>query len=296
MNSSIEYYKHPALSRSKLLDLHKSPLFFWHKHVSGEYEQEETEAMVMGRLVHSLILEPDTVEAKYIIKPADINRKGKANQEKYDQWVEKHKDKTIITEKMLNHAKAMCKSVFSNEDLMSILDNSEKEKPILFKYKGHEFKTLIDAYSDNNIIIDLKTTCDFKPLSVQSCDAIKLGYDIQCYLYSQAVMYNNAKKSQFDRQLRPTFLFVNISKAQPFATFITDAGELYEYGKYRTNKLLVQYELLVNKFGLTKENPWPILGDCDNQIVELKLPSFAKYELETALSDAEQSFELVSNY
>lgn len=67
-----EYLTAEGLSFHGMKDLAVSPLHYWHKHRSGQFREEDRDALRWGRIMHTFLLEPDAFGDRYAVAP----RKG----------------------------------------------------------------------------------------------------------------------------------------------------------------------------------------------------------------------------
>ena len=74
-----EYRQDPGISRSDLFEMRKSPLHFQYQMT---HPKEDTPALLFGRALHKMILEPGDFESEFAVCPT-VNRRTKAGQEQY---------------------------------------------------------------------------------------------------------------------------------------------------------------------------------------------------------------------
>ena len=74
-----EYRQDPGISRSDLFEMRKSPLHFQYQMT---HPKEDTPALLFGRSLHKMILEPGYFESEFAVCPT-LNRRTKAGQEQY---------------------------------------------------------------------------------------------------------------------------------------------------------------------------------------------------------------------
>jgi len=201
-------------------------------------EFKVSKAMDFGTLVHSLILEPDTVMDKYVVLDdaeiiKEIGGKRPTSTKKYAEFLSDFKKQ------------AGTKMVVSRVDwgtAMLIVDKVEKlglfddtfvdgipERKYFNTVKGfsHEFKghCIID-YDRPDMSIDLKTTS--KPLSKFRFDANEFGYDIQASL-TRAM---NGKD----------FYFVVVQTVEPFDVGFFSCSEAFlKRGDMKIQKAINRY-------------------------------------------------------
>lgn len=77
--SNADYHAHPAVSSSQLKHMLRTPAHF---KASLETSKEPSDAMKLGSLVHTLLLEPHLVDYEYTVMPKFDRRtkQGKARQ------------------------------------------------------------------------------------------------------------------------------------------------------------------------------------------------------------------------
>lgn len=160
-----------ALSSSSMKMLLDSPKTF--SNVMKYGSNESSPALLMGRVIHVMILEPQNFED--IFEVVDVASKNtKAFKE-----AQKDNPKTCITRKDLEAGERMADAFNRNEIALSYLSGSECEVPMVDIIGGFPFRGKADIQRGGEII-DLKTTTDIKAFRYS---ADKYGYDLQCYIY-----------------------------------------------------------------------------------------------------------------
>lgn len=174
-----------AISQSFLSKMHNSPaMALWERD-----HPKETDAMITGRIVHGMVLEPETYFNKmwfadhYAILPAGMRKDPRAK--KYQEWLVDVGERTVIREKDLDNCSAIAGAVSSR---IGPLSSGRAEITMFYKGKHFDFKARIDYLSSDDCIIDLKTTRSAHPASFKK-SIENYGYDIQaamyCYLYTR---------------------------------------------------------------------------------------------------------------
>lgn len=151
MISNEEYHLLPGISGSNLTLLQES-----NKHLDNKnlFNLEQTEAIILGNLVHCLVLEPDEVFNRFAILP-DVDGRTTAGKETINQFKEKSKDKTVISTDFYTKAMKMAKNVFTVHQ--SIIFDGIKERSLFVEYdKDLILKCRLDIDYDNNDY-DVKT-------------------------------------------------------------------------------------------------------------------------------------------
>lgn len=260
--SNEDYHSHIALSRSALWTFKDLPYKYWHKYLSGEYEGENaTEAMILGSLLHTMILEPEKFDTEYVVMPK-MNRTTKQGKMDYEEFLKTANGRTIVKDEHYQLGCKMLSSVYEDETARKILEGAEKEKSIFFKDEktGLLCKARPDAW--NGIIIaDIKTTLDASYRAFQN-DAYKNGYFLQA-----GMMYEATKA--VGRPFKK-FIFICVEKKPPYtmAMYMLD-DEALQFG-------IDMFRKLLDRFAECKEkNEWPNYG-----VQTLMIPRYATFEIE----------------
>mgnify|MGYP002479097620 CR=1 FL=1 len=70
-----EYLKDPSLSSHQAMEYLKSPLRYLH---NKQNPKEATNAMIVGRAVHTIILEPHKFDEEFVEMPSFSRSRGKS--------------------------------------------------------------------------------------------------------------------------------------------------------------------------------------------------------------------------
>jgi len=227
-------YLKQILSRSK-----------WHADVPFE----PTAAMRLGTLVHSCILEPDTVDHHYEVFEGD--RRTKAGKEAYAHLLESGKE--IVSAKDMDIAVAMMTSAFSHDEIGSLLGNAQfVEQSMTFDYHGLDAKAQIDLYTKDGVLVDLKTVSDIYQAEKQF---FNMHYALQMAWYKLALEGNDLPVNEVK------ILFVETQAPHQCALFsltepvllhgLREAADAVD--KYLAQRELVHPELINGSLALP---PW----------------------------------------
>lgn len=273
-----QYHSSEGISRSDLMRFKKSPMHFKYKQAL-----EETEALIIGELVHTLVLEPQLFDIKFIIKPSldklppELRLKDVGKEEfeknKLERKLTQEKNKTLMDEflllssdkKIIEHAhyvKAKCYAdAVNNHEFKQYLQQGYRvENSIFFRHEltGLQCKVRPDAWL-GDIVIDLKTAADGSYKSFQS-SAINNGYFLQAGMIKRAL-------ESLNKPLK-NFIFVVVEKKEPYAIGIYKLDdEALEYGANEFDTLMVE----LNKY--IQKNEFPDYG-----IQTLSIPAWLKSE------------------
>lgn len=185
--------KEVKLSYSSISQFKKSPRSFIDYKMG---KKEQTDAMLLGSLVHCLVLTPDLFEKQYYLfddseKVAEIGGGNPRATTKYKEWKAAQfesmpENLCIISKDNLNQAKVMADAVLNNSVSKSILAKCpEREVKVHFDINGLPFVSFIDAKGEE-CIIDLKICQDAEPKKFQRT-IINDGYYLQGGVYSVAL-------------------------------------------------------------------------------------------------------------
>lgn len=228
--TNSEYRTHPAISRSDLFKIKKSPAHF--RYEMGN-PQAKTSALIFGAAFHKYVLEPDGFYDEFVIAPS-IDRRTKAGKEQFEAFQTDTEGKDIITLDEMFTIKGMSESIKSNKYAMVAL-GGEHERPFFWKddLTGEECKCRPDALTLRgtvNIITDLKSCTDASTDAFMR-DCIKYGYDVQDAMYTEGVEHNTGVKC--------AFVFVAVEKTPPYAVNVLQADDLFYRRGYDTYRELL---------------------------------------------------------
>lgn len=146
-----EYRKMDGLSSSDIKILLENPYCFIYK-----IPQEKTKSLSLGSLVHSLVLEIDEIENRYIIAPCELDKRKK----EYKDFVSiaESEQKELIEYPMWLRAKDIVASL-SKTNIYNLIQKGSKEMSFTREIDNVFFKCRPDSYLEKEgVIFDLKTT------------------------------------------------------------------------------------------------------------------------------------------
>jgi hypothetical protein len=294
-----DYYAIKALSHSMLSCLAQNPMECKMRYVDDppSLPKKDSAAFAMGHAVHCLALEPEKFDERFVVvekvlsanstagqiaafvldektmrqdlpwiaKPEGINRRTKAGQAEWDEfvsdcalkdlkivddsdfvkamdYVDLVRGKTILDEQ--DHADAMaCVQALNNHpEFATIMAQPRRvEVPFEFDLFGHRFKAKPDCIVDSmRLILDIKTTDDASPHRWQ-WSAVDYGYHRQQIIYQEALRQATGKKYRF--------IFAVVEKPKPSTRGMPPTVALYELdaetmnmGMQDTHRLVLDYE------------------------------------------------------
>jgi exodeoxyribonuclease VIII len=222
------YHRHPAVSKSRLDAIARSPLHYWAKHLDpNRWPAEATPAMVIGSAVHTSVLEPDEWDATYAVTPAGINRRTNAGKAEWDVFTTAAGSRTVISREDADLVGKITEGVFAHPAAGGLLGLPGKAETSLFwkdAETGLECKCRPDyLLDDGSTIVDLKTTENASPADFMQ-SIIKFRYHVQAAWYLHGVEQATGKRPE-------QFVFVCIEKRLPFACAVyVAAPEMVQIG------------------------------------------------------------------
>lgn len=251
-----DYLALNRLSNSSLHHLAKSPKEFKYR---MENKQEETEAMKIGRAVHSAILTPDLFKEEYTKAPK-CDKRTKVGKETWEAFCLANQGKEVLDESTYDECVAISQSVLSSPKIKNMLAKGQSEVTYLYEIEGVEMKSRFDL-DQEDFICDVKTTRSAL-MSDFARDFVNLGYDRQFGLYQHAKFLKTGKKVPV--------IILAVEKEAPYDYCVFKVPEVYiENGLRKAIKLIKLYKECVEK------NEWPGLP---KDIVELDILPWYKIE------------------
>ena len=237
-----EYDQIPAVRRSALWEIRKSPL---HYKYAVEHPEEPTEALRFGIAAHKYILEPGAFWDEYVEAPK-IDRRTKAGKEAYNALLASGKE--FITETDMETIRAMDEALCSNPTAAALLKTGDHE--VSFQWADEETgepckcrPDVLTQYNGDDYIVDYKTTTSCEPGHFErSCRAY--GYKLQAGMYTEGVLNSTFAKCKF--------AFVAQEKTPPYAVRVYFCDEGF------VDEGLQMYRELVDLYHKCKESgEWP---------------------------------------
>lgn len=233
----------------------------------NQEEKDPTPALVFGSAYHVFILEREKFSQKVAIVP-EINRRTKAGQAEYKEFLEKHKGKHIIPvvgnsqingyDKILAMAKTMdryktASSIFNNPGVF--------EQTVVWKDPTFGFwcKARFDFHIQTlRLIIDLKTTMDASEDSFRKSIA-NMDYDLSAAWYTTGMQNITGHTYQY--------IWVVQEKDPPYSVALYEADqEILDNGRKKIRPTLEIYDACM------RSGEWPGYPDA---VRKIQLPGWA---------------------
>lgn len=260
-----EYRAYPAVSRSELWKISKSPEKYKYE---LDNPPEPTEALIFGQALHKFVLERETFRDEFAVAP-DIDKRTKEGKAKYAEFISSCQDKIVILSDMMEKITAMSDKL-EHDNYVKKLLIGDHEKPFFWTddITGEACKCRVDCITkigDTPIIVDIKTTANAETDTFMR-SALKYGYHVQAAMYSEGVKANTG--------LKFGFVFIAIEKEPPYSINIMETDELFTLYGYNTFRDLLNVYHDCKKIG----NWYGYLGK-NNNVNVLGLPSYLEKEI-----------------
>lgn len=256
------YRSMPGLNKSSIEKLLDCPLAY---KLGLEEQQETTPAMAFGTLIHSMILEPETVPSLYHVMQASATTKaGKA--EKAQALAE---GKTIVSVADYERAKTMQTMVYTHPAASWLLGLPGKSEVSMFwempteDGRVRQCKARADRIAQvggGEIIIDLKTHSGAVSPSEIERTVMRFGYHRQAAWYSDGYERIAGKPPL-------GFYFVFVSTSAPY---LVTAGKMGDEAQAIGWGDCLKAERILHQAEASGE--WASYSD---QLIEIDIPAWA---------------------
>ena len=214
------YHAHPAVSKSHLDLIARSPLHYWARYLDPNREvPEPTAAMRIGTALHTLVLEQDTFEERYITAP-QVDRRTKDGKARWSEFEAEAGDRELIAADDRAMISRMAEAVWSHPAAAALLNwkgKAETTHMWVDQATGQACKCRPDWLTDDHrLIVDLKTTEDASPAGFRKSIAA-FRYHVQAAHYLAGV--EAATGTRPDQ-----FLFICVEKKPPYAVAVYAAS------------------------------------------------------------------------
>jgi len=254
--------------------LQRAPNYFLCKQ---NQQNKPTEAMKMGSLVHTMILEPETVKQKYVQCPEFGDLRKTANKTAKLEFEERNQDKDAVKSELYEKAERMAESVLSHPTASLLLDGSINESSVYWWFKGdyedeRKYKQMCkvrpDAISTTHpgMIIDIKTTDDASFTGFAK-SIHKFNYHLSAAMYLEGCNSNKELLDKTKAFIFTNFVWVVVEKEYPYNV------ACYSMCKtdYNIGRMLFRKSMMV--LHDAKEDNFPGYPE---EIREIELPAYAQ--------------------
>ena len=256
------YHAHPAVSKSHLDLIARSPLHYWARYLDPErVTPEPSPQMRLGTALHTHVLELSRWDQEIAVAPP-INRLTKAGKEEWAAFMAASADRTVITADDAAQVMAMGRAVLRHPAAAMLLGLPGKaETTHMWKdaSTGLECKCRPDWLTDDgSIVVDLKTTKEASPRGFKQSVA-NYRYHVQAAWYLHGLEQATGRRPD-------QFIFICVESTAPYAVAVYAAdAEMIERGHDQAMRDLAK--LAVCKAA----DHWPSYSE---QIETLSLPGW----------------------
>ena len=222
------------MSSHLLADFRESPALY-HKKVTGEIEDKDSSAFVIGRAAHCLILEGrKAFDRDYVVSDGPINpRTGEAygrTTKAFAEWAATQ-DREVISGKDFGFISQLQTSVWLHPVANDLLAHGVSEGVVRTNYCGVPCQIRMDWFSPEHGLVDLKT-----------CDQLKwFESDCRRYGYIHQLAFYRAIIRQVTGETVPVKI-IAVEKNEPFACGVWKLGEeMLDLVELSNQKALLHY-------------------------------------------------------
>ena len=174
----------------------RSPADYYDHYVTKTRNRPETPAMLLGSLVHTLVLEPETRDSLYYVRPDGIDGRTKEGKAFLANLAMVSIGKREVKADIAAKAERMAAAVMASTCVQGVLAQAQREQTVLWVADGVPCKARIDIFVPRpalprDLVLDFKTSDDPTPESFgRDSDygpIAKFRYDLQLAHYSDAM-------------------------------------------------------------------------------------------------------------
>ena len=223
------------MSSHLLADFRESPALYC-KEITGEIEQKDTPAFVLGRAAHSLILEGRaSFDRDFVVSDGPVNpRTGEpygAKTKTYADWLATQ-DREVVSGKDYSFILNLQRSVHLHAAASELLAKGEAEGVVRAEYCGVPCQIRMDWFSPESGLVDLKTCDSLKWFEV---DCRRYGYIFQLAFYRAVIRIVTG--------VTVPIHIIAVEKNEPFATGVWQlTGEVLDLAERINDAALERYK------------------------------------------------------
>lgn len=224
-------------------------------------EKEESNALILGSLVHCLALTPKEYEREFALIPK-IDGRTKEGKELTAKWAMENAGKMAVTEEALEKAKRMVDSLMSKSFIRRYLEVSFNEVSLFWQcpYSNLPLRARIDAMTGDSFA-ELKTTRSASPLEF-SKQLDNLHYDLSARHYQTGIQ--EVLKMDVDN-----FYFFCVENEEPYTSQYYQVPEVFwEVAQAKWTQAVAKIESGV------KNKVWPGYFDDEGAPPEICQPAW----------------------
>lgn len=225
-----------AINCSGLKAYHESKAQYYYRHVAKTWDGEQSDAFRLGSLLHTMVLEPEKLDADWACEDPPLGKSKDAGPVKsgkaYDAWASemaKRSDQRWYTTAEHDDALSWVQALRRHRQVAALLDHQDRqvEKTLIASddNAGVKFKGRCDLIiPSERIILDVKTSTSELPGNFR-----KVAYQRDYHM--QAMMYLKLAEVNYGEKFR--FLFAVVSKGDRRSSLIELPSEMIGHGERR---------------------------------------------------------------
>jgi hypothetical protein len=198
MDELAYHTDHTAVSRGDVVAMLKSPAHMAARRQQGEFDRTDNDALRIGRLVHSILLEPEKFKNSFVVMPEFVGKtldgrestQSKEAKKMKADWLAQVPVGTQIIEKdELVMLFGMARGLSKNRRAMAIFEGAIFEASVFYRdpLTGLKARTRPDIINRGlGVLADLKSARSAE-FEVFQRDAWSKRYDIQLSMYAESV-------------------------------------------------------------------------------------------------------------
>lgn len=261
-----DYHSGPGISNSGLVIIaNKTPA---HYKASLESPREETPALLDGKRIHRIVLEPDRFAKEFAVAPKwDMRRT--ADKEASAAWHAENEGRTAITQADYDWLRSIRDSVHQHPDAGPLLTKGVAEQSVYATDPVTGVLVRSRPDYDSGWLADLKSTTDCSEDAFKG-SAFKYGYHQQAAFYLDTYEWATGKRPD-------DFYFIAAEKTPPFAVNVFKASPSF------LSRGREAYRAALNIYAeCLAANHWPAYPP---GIADLDLPVWAENMLQAQDND-----------
>lgn len=235
------------VSKSGLDKINRSPAHYWHHYLNPDKEDEDTQALKIGRAFHTIVTEEHRFYREFIVTPNGIDRRTKDGKLAWSRFLEAAEGRTLLKDEEWEQLIAMRNAVMEHPICWHIFNGEGYAEEVFTgtcQDTGVPVKCRTDWRTHDDIVFDLKTTDDARQDS--------FARSVRKYRYQvQDAFYRDVFTASTGRYLRG-FIFIAVEKTPPYNV------KLYELDEDAQHDGRVQYiDNLITFRDCKTANKWP---------------------------------------
>lgn len=258
--SNEDYHGSFGFSSSQIKTLlEQTPAHLKHKMV---HPKDQTDNMLLGTVLHTLVLEPDHFAAEFVVAP-EINKRTKAGKAEWEEFsaIAAEAGQQVITAAMLGKAMAMRESVLAQPMAAALLADTTNESSIYWWYNSMDpddsdrYKIMCKVRPDSlgvahPVVMDLKSCADASYSGFQRA-ILNFGYHVSAAMYLEGVNQCDELLSEIGHFAYTKFVFICAESEPPYLPAVYELSpEFLELGKQQYRR-----GIRILKHGI--EQDWP---------------------------------------